>query len=148
MNTAKTLNELWHESTEYLEDWGLEDARWESRLLLSALMGLSGVNFLLGLHRPVETPTSNRLHELLERRTKGEPLQYLIGNVNFMGFEFQVTPDVFIPRPETEILTEALVGRIQTGRRVRLGVALYQHPRHDAGKPHQPLGHNPSHHGP
>ena len=113
MKANKTLNELWSEGTEYLEDWGLEDARWESRLLLSAILGLDGVNFLLELYRPVASPHSNRLFDLLERRRKGEPLQYLVGTVNFMGFEFKVTPDVFIPRPETEILVETLVGRIR-----------------------------------
>ncbi|MBI2871124.1 MAG: peptide chain release factor N(5)-glutamine methyltransferase [Candidatus Omnitrophica bacterium] len=125
MNQAKTLNELWSEGAAFLEDWGLEDARWECRLLLSKLLGLDGVNFLLGLHRPVSDPPTDRLHELLERRKQGEPLQYLIGTVNFMGFEFEVTPDVFIPRPETEILVESLIGRVRLKARDDVSTAIH-----------------------
>jgi release factor glutamine methyltransferase len=119
----KTLNDLWNESARFLEEWGLEDAQWESRLLLSELLELSGVNFLLELHRPLKQAVPNRLQSLLERRVQGEPLQYLVRNVNFMGYEFEVTPGVFIPRPETEILVENLVDRIRN------------HASHDMSRP-------------
>ncbi len=49
---------------------------------------------------------ASRIASVLKRRMQGEPLQYILGKQEFMGLEFKVTPDVLIPRPETEILVE------------------------------------------
>ncbi len=48
----------------------------------------------------------NRLEKILEKRIQGDPLQYLLGDTDFMGITLKVSPDVLIPRPETEILVE------------------------------------------
>ena len=50
-----------------------------------------------------------RFQESVERRASGEPLQYITGVQDFFGREFRVTPDVLIPRPETELLVEAAI---------------------------------------
>jgi release factor glutamine methyltransferase len=62
--------------------------------------------------------------KLLERRYNGEPIQYIVGGTEFYGLPFRVTPDVLIPRPETEHLVEqviALAARYQAPRIVDVG---------------------------
>jgi len=54
----------------------------------------------------------NRLEDILKKRVKGAPLQYLVGDAEFMGLRFRVRPGVLIPRPETEILVEEAIKHI------------------------------------
>jgi release factor glutamine methyltransferase len=51
----------------------------------------------------------SRLESIIDRRLNGEPLQYILGNVFFYNREFRVTPDVLIPRPDTEVLVEQVL---------------------------------------
>lgn len=63
----------------------------------------------------------NRLEKILKKRTQGEPLQYLIGDTDFMGITLKVSPGVLIPRPETEILVEQALEWIKTeGRSLKV----------------------------
>lgn len=54
---------------------------------------------------------------VLKRRAQGEPLQYILGKSDFFGLEFKVTPDVLIPRPETELLVERACQAVRASRR-------------------------------
>lgn len=63
--------------------------------------------------------TAIRYAALLERRRKGEPIQYIVGEAEFFGLPLRVTPDVLIPRPETEHLVERVIEL----------AAAYEHPR-------------------
>ncbi|MFH1202784.1 MAG: peptide chain release factor N(5)-glutamine methyltransferase [Candidatus Omnitrophota bacterium] len=56
------------------------------------------------------------LQEVIKRRSKGEPLQYILGNTEFMGLEFKVSRSVFIPRPETEILVEKAIDLVRKSK--------------------------------
>src|SRR5512135_1759100 len=57
------------------------------------------------------------LENILKKRIKGEPLQYLLGDTEFMGLKFRVKPGVLIPRPETEILVEEALAVMDASRR-------------------------------
>lgn len=59
---------------------------------------------------PLATPPSTSANDALERRLKHEPLAYIFGHREFYGREFKVTPDVLVPRPDTEIMIDLLTG--------------------------------------
>jgi len=61
---------------------------------------------------PLEPGQYNRLTKILKQRASGEPLQYLLGDTEFMGIRFKVRPGVLIPRPETEVLVEEVINSV------------------------------------
>jgi len=101
----KSIAEVLKEATQMLENAGVPEARREAGSLLSFVTGKDRT-FLIA-HAEDEVNDVDRFREFLERRAAGEPLQYITGTQDFFGREFRVTPDVLIPRPETELLVEA-----------------------------------------
>jgi len=87
----------------------------EARLLLGKAWNKRGISLITALDEPLVTASWERYQGLLEQRINGEPLQYLLGEQEFMGLAFRVTPQVLIPRWETETLVnealQALNGR-------------------------------------
>jgi release factor glutamine methyltransferase len=109
-----TIAEILKEAAKELDNAGVPNARREAGSLLSFILG-EDRTYLIS-HAEVETDDNSfvRLREFVERRAAGQPLQYITGVQDFYGREFRVTPDVLIPRPETELLVEAalqIVGR-------------------------------------
>jgi release factor glutamine methyltransferase len=101
----KSIAEVLREATQILENAGVPEARREAGSLLSFVIG-NDRTFLIA-HSEDEVNDVDQFREFLERRAAGEPLQYITGTQDFFGREFRVTPDVLIPRPETELLVEA-----------------------------------------
>lgn len=64
----------------------------------------------------LESASARRFLELISRRAAGTPTQYLIGRQEFWGLDLEVTPDVLIPRPETEHVVEVALARLGQGR--------------------------------
>jgi release factor glutamine methyltransferase len=73
-------------------------------------------------HRPLTPCQSNRLEALLKKRVGGEPLQYLVGDMEFMGLCYRVAPGVLIPRPETEILVQEALKEIIASKKHALKI--------------------------
>jgi release factor glutamine methyltransferase len=101
----KSIAEVLKDATQILENAGVPEARREAASLLSFVIGKDRT-FLIA-HSEDEVNDVDQFCELLERRAAGEPAQYITGTQDFFGREFRVTPDVLIPRPETELLVEA-----------------------------------------
>ncbi|MEO3741982.1 peptide chain release factor N(5)-glutamine methyltransferase [Plantactinospora sp. B5E13] len=81
---------------------GVEPARVEAELLVGYVLGVSRAALVLA--DPLSPDQSRRLRELVARRVRREPLQYLLGTAAFRYLELAVGPGVFVPRPETELL--------------------------------------------
>lgn len=105
-----------------LSEAGIEEAEVDSEYLLLSVTGLDKAGLLMKLFDEMPEKEEKAYEELIGRRSSHEPLQYIIGNQNFMGYTFLVTPDVLIPRFDTEILAE-LAGK----RAYEAAVQMYSH---------------------
>jgi len=81
----------------------------EAELLFTNILNCSRHSLYLDKDIFLDKAKSSFVSSALRRMIQGEPIQYILGRTEFMGLEFKVTPDVFIPRPETEILVEKAV---------------------------------------
>ena len=95
------------EASQALEARGVPESRREAGSLLSFVIGKDRTFLISHADDSLEEPEVDRFREVVARRAEGEPLQYITGVQDFYGREFRVTPDVLIPRPETELLVEA-----------------------------------------
>ncbi|MDP9379855.1 MAG: peptide chain release factor N(5)-glutamine methyltransferase [Chloroflexota bacterium] len=85
---------------------GVESPQLDAQLLLAQALGADRSALLSRLPEPVPAEAEHIYHGLLRRRLDREPLAYISGVREFYGRTFEVTPDVLIPRPETELLVE------------------------------------------
>lgn len=90
----------------------------EARILLSHALGLSRVQLITRSEHPLDAEQAQHLTALFRRRMAGEPIAYLVGEREFFGLMLHTTPDVLIPRPETELLVELALQYLPQGGRV------------------------------
>jgi len=88
----------------------------EAELLFTHILGCDRVSLLLNKDAPLHKDKAAHAAAVLRRRIRGEPLQYILGESEFMGLKFKVNESVLIPRPETEILVEAALEIAAEGR--------------------------------
>ena len=108
-----TVLEAINKSTGYLKDKGIESPRINAELLLSHILKCKRLNLYLSFDRPLTDEETDEYRELLKRRSKFEPLQYIVGSVEFFGLDFEINPKVLIPRPETELLVETIIDSLK-----------------------------------
>jgi len=109
---------------EFFRGKGLATPRLDAEVLLAETLGMDRVGLYTHFDQPLQTEELARFKKLIRRRLQHEPVAYIIGQREFWSLTFKVTPDVLIPRPETEILVaEALKvfsGPEQTERNFRI----------------------------
>jgi release factor glutamine methyltransferase len=98
------LKDLYLLARDSLKKSGVENPELESSLLLSKVLGINTVYIYTHPYKQVQPERVKEFESLLERRLKKEPIAYILGEKEFYSRSFIVTPDVLIPRPETEIL--------------------------------------------
>jgi release factor glutamine methyltransferase len=102
-----------------LERAGVESSRLDAELLLMRAAGTSRVKVLIG-DVALDPETLRRFGAMVQRRADREPLAYIVGTRDFYSLEFRVTPDVLIPRPETETLVAAAIDQLATRPNARI----------------------------
>ncbi len=93
-------------TTEYFEKKGIPNPRLDAELLLAHALKCQRIDLYTGHEKIVPQKHLDPFRAFVERRAKREPLQYIVGETEFWGLKIKVTPEVLIPRPETEMLVE------------------------------------------
>lgn len=106
---AKSIREAFVEASSFLGKLGVAEAASCVELLLQHLLSCSRTELLFRFPEQFPVELAEKWRQLVERKAAGEPVQYIIGEQDFFGLPFAVSPAVLIPRPETELLVEALL---------------------------------------
>ena len=112
-----TRKEWIHQARHQLLQAGIETPRLDAEVLTAFVLGTDRIQLYMYPEKEIMRPEAERLQQLVERRASGEPVAYLTGHQEFMGLDFRVTPDVLIPRPDTEILVETVIETFSAMRR-------------------------------
>jgi len=100
-------------TTQHFSDRGCDTPRLDAEILLAHVLSCPRIQLYVQYDRPLSDEERARLRELVKRRAAKEPVAYLVGKREFFGLEFRVTPDVLIPRPDTETLVMALLDHLR-----------------------------------
>ena len=98
-------------SSQYLSQKGIESPRTNAELLLADILHCKRLDLYLSFERPLSEDEVKKFRDYIKRRGHFEPLQYIVGKVEFCGLEFKVNPSVLIPRPETELMVESILNQ-------------------------------------
>jgi release factor glutamine methyltransferase len=109
-----TIQRIIQWSTGFLKDKNVtESPRLEAEILLAHALGCKRIQLYTSFDKPVTSQEREPFKASLKRRVTGEPVAYITGERDFMSLTFRVTPDVLIPRPDTETLVETVIERLQ-----------------------------------
>jgi len=105
-------------STQFLRDRGCSSPRLDAELLLSHALGCERIQLYTQFDKPLSDAERARYKTILVRRGRHEPIAYILGSREFFSLDFIVSPNVLIPRPETELLVEKVLENTAVHRRV------------------------------
>lgn len=108
-----TIGRLLQWTTDYLKQHGSPSPRLDAEVLLSEARGCERIQLYTAFEEEPVEEIRTKFRGLVKRRAAGEPVAYLVGRREFFSTTFQVTPDVLIPRPETEFVVIAVLDAIK-----------------------------------
>jgi release factor glutamine methyltransferase len=113
-NDIWTIQKLLNWVAEYLKNKGIDSPRLSAELLLSHVLGLKRIELYTQFEKIVPEERLAKLHDLVERAGRGEPIAYLASKTEFYSLELDISADCMIPRPETELLVERAIEFLRT----------------------------------
>lgn len=114
------MTQVVHSIAQVLQWASLKIDRTDARMLLQHILNVNHAFLLTHSNHILNSTQEKSYGQLVARRVKGEPIAYLIGEWDFYDITFKVTPDVLIPRPETELLLELALTRISSKSNCRI----------------------------
>jgi release factor glutamine methyltransferase len=107
-------------ASEHLGKHGSDSARLDAEVMLAMALGLRRLDLYLQFDRLLSESELSVYRAQVARRARGEPVAYVVGHKEFMALDFEVTPDVLVPNPDTELLVQlAVAWSREAGRPVR-----------------------------
>ena len=100
----------------YFQKAGLDSPRLDAEVLLSHVLKKERIFLYVHFDQPMEAAELAAFKACIKRRVQHQPVAYITGHKEFMGLDFKVTPATLIPRPDTEILVEAVLQRLKAGK--------------------------------
>ena len=116
----ETYADLLKAGVAQLQGEGIPDARIDAELLLLDIIGQTRSFLFVHQNDPCSPEEAGRYAQLLKRRMRGEPVQYITGSQDFMGLPFEVSPSVLIPRQDTETLVETAIEEMQGRKKLQI----------------------------
>lgn len=104
-------------ATEKLKAAGIDNARLDAEVLLAYVLNSRRLALYVHVEKVLTDEQITRYHNLIKRRLERIPVAYLTGHKEFMGLNFAVTPDVLIPRPDTEVLAQGVIENLYSFKR-------------------------------
>lgn len=104
-----TVNEIYQSGLKLLENSNIENSKFEAQSLLQKAFSLDRVGFIIHKTDKADENCSHNFLNFIEKRISGEPLQYILGEWSFMGFDFKVGRGVLIPRDDTEVVVNLCI---------------------------------------
>ncbi len=115
MESGKRVSDELSAAIVALRDAGVDCPQLDAQLMLARALGCSRLDIIAHPERILLKPEVASFHSMLERRVCRYPIAYLLGEKDFFGLTFEVTPSVLIPRPETETLVERVLSQVSDG---------------------------------
>ena len=112
----RTLLEFLRVTEGFLSGKGIEGARLDAELLLAEVLGMTRTQLYTNFEQPLGSAERDRFRELVRRRAAREPVAYITGRREFWSLEFAVDRRVLVPRPETELVVEAVLEAVRARR--------------------------------
>jgi len=111
-----TVLQLLKWAADYFASHQIHPPRPTAELLLAHILGFNRVDLYIQYDRPLNPRELAAFKDVIKRRLCGEPVAYIVGERGFWSLDLHVTPDVLIPRPETEMLVETALGVLPESR--------------------------------
>jgi release factor glutamine methyltransferase len=108
-----TVGRLLNWTKDFLKKKGSESPRLDAEVLLASVLACERVRLYTQFEDEVEEPARARFRELVKSRAEGAPVAYLVGRKEFYSLNFSVSPDVLIPRPDSEFVVVEVLSKLK-----------------------------------